>query len=37
LLLPQYESGVDRVAGILEFGELPIIFWLLIWGARTRV
>jgi hypothetical protein len=37
LLLPQYEGGVDRVAGILEFGELPIIFWLLIWGARTRV
>ncbi len=34
LLLPGYESTVDRIAGILEFGELPIIIWLLIWGAR---
>jgi hypothetical protein len=34
LLLPQYEHTVDTIAGILEFGELPIIFWLLIWGAR---
>ncbi len=37
LLLPQFESPVDMVAGILEFGELPIILWLLIWGARERV
>jgi len=37
LLLPQFESRVDTVAGILEFGELPIILWLLIWGARERV
>jgi hypothetical protein len=37
LLLPQFESRVDRVAGIFEFGELPIILWLLIWGARERV
>lgn len=35
LLLPTYESLVDRIAGVLEFGELPVIFWLLIWGART--
>ena len=35
LLLPQYQSPVDMVAGVLEFGELPIIFWLLIWGARA--
>ena len=35
LLLPAYEGPVDRIAAILEFGELPIIFWLLIWGART--
>lgn len=34
LLLPQYEHTVDTIAGFLEFGELPIIFWLLIWGAR---
>ncbi len=37
LLLPQFGSLVDTVAGILEFGELPIILWLLIWGARERV
>jgi hypothetical protein len=36
LLLPQYASAVGRVAMILEFGELPIMFWLLIWGARER-
>jgi hypothetical protein len=35
LLLPRYEGSVDRIATILEFGELPIIFWLLIWGAKT--
>jgi hypothetical protein len=35
LLVPRYESIVDRIAGILELGELPIILWLLIWGART--
>ena len=35
LLLPRYEGTVDMIAGILAFGELPIIFWLLIWGAKT--
>jgi hypothetical protein len=35
LLLPKYESLVDSIAGVLEFGELPIILWLIIWGART--
>jgi len=35
LLLPQYRGTVDTIAGILNFGELPIIFWLLIWGAKT--
>ena len=34
LLLPDYSSAVGRVAMILEMGEVPIIFWLLIWGAR---
>jgi hypothetical protein len=34
LLLPQSAPLVNQVAGILQFGELPIIFWLLIWGAR---
>jgi hypothetical protein len=35
LLLPQYEDLVDAYAGNLELGELPIIFWLLIWGAKV--
>ena len=26
---------VHQVVGPLQFGELPIIFWLLIWGARV--
>ncbi len=34
LLLPQYQDLVDSVASKLEIGELPIILWLLIWGAR---
>jgi len=36
LLLPQYQKLVAQYALILEFGELPIIFWLLIWGARGQ-
>ena len=36
LVLPEYAPLVARVALPLELGELPIIFWLLIWGARTR-
>jgi len=35
ILLPPYEGAVDQVTSILDYGELPIIFWLLIWGART--
>jgi hypothetical protein len=34
LLVPRYEGLVDTIAGKLELGELPIIFWLVIWGAR---
>jgi hypothetical protein len=37
LLLPQYARPVETVAGILEYGELPIILWLLIWGARQKL
>ena len=33
LLLPSYAKAVDQVALICELGEVPIIFWLLIWGA----
>jgi hypothetical protein len=36
LILPHYKSAVGDVAGILELGELPIILWLLIWGAKAR-
>jgi Domain of unknown function (DUF4386) len=35
LLLPRYQGSVDTIAGILNFGEVPIIFWLLIWGAKA--
>jgi hypothetical protein len=36
LLLPRPMSLVGDVAGILEIGEVPIIFWLLIWGAKAQ-
>jgi hypothetical protein len=36
LVLPQYADAVSRVTMILGFGELPIIFWLLIWGAKPQ-
>jgi len=35
-VLPAYASAVGGVAMALEMGELPIIFWLAIWGARPR-
>lgn len=36
LVFPQYEDLVSRVATILQLGELPIVFYLLIWGARAQ-
>ena len=36
LVLPQLEPVVSRFIFILQFGEIPIMFWLLIWGARER-
>ena len=36
LVLPRYEQLVGRIALVLEIGELPFIFWLLIWGMRLR-
>ena len=36
LVFPQYAPLVSRFAMVLGFGELPIIFWLLIWGARAQ-
>jgi Domain of unknown function (DUF4386) len=35
LLLPSYRHLVDQFAMVLEAGELPIIFWLLICGAKV--
>jgi len=36
LALPQYAHAVGRVTEITNLGELPIIFWLLIWGAKPQ-
>jgi hypothetical protein len=36
LLFPTYASAVSRVANILTAGELPIILWLLIMGAKDQ-
>ncbi len=36
LVLPQYRPAVSGIAGVLELAEIPIVFWLAIWGARRR-
>ncbi len=36
LVVPRYAELVGKIALPLEVLEVPIIFWLLIWGARTR-
>jgi hypothetical protein len=36
LVLPRYASLVSQVALPLEVAELPIVFRLLIWGAKTQ-
>src|SRR5437870_2119125 len=36
LLLPAYAPFVDKFASNLTVCELPIIFWLLIWGAKDQ-
>src|SRR6267143_1586878 len=36
LLLPAQRDLVARFADILQMAELPIIFWLLIWGAKDQ-
>lgn len=35
LVLPQY-AYLSRFLTVLEFGELPMVLWLLIWGAKER-
>ncbi|HYY12934.1 MAG TPA: DUF4386 domain-containing protein [Chthoniobacterales bacterium] len=36
LIVPLYRQVVSQFAMVLEIAELPIIFWLLIWGAKER-
>ena len=36
LVVPQYAQAIGQVTGILTLLELPIIFWLLIWGAKPQ-
>ena len=36
LLLPAQRDLVARFADILQMAELPIMFWLLIWGTRDQ-
>ena len=35
LILPQHEKLVGQITMVFNFGELPIMFYLLIWGARV--
>ena len=35
LVIPRYASIVSGIALPFEVAELPIVFWLLIWGAKT--
>ena len=36
LVVPAYAPVVSQVTLPLKVAELPIVFWLLIWGARTQ-
>ncbi len=36
LVLPHSASLLGSLAGMLELGELPIIAWLLFWGAKAQ-
>lgn len=36
LIVPQYVPLVSPITLPLEVAELPIILWLVIWGAKTR-
>lgn len=35
LVVPQYSAMVQPIVSLLVIAEVPIVFWLLIWGART--
>ena len=34
LIAPAWRPAVLQVTGLTNLGELPVMFWLLIWGAR---
>jgi len=36
ILFPQHAHAVSQITMITDIGELPIMFWLLIWGARVK-
>lgn len=36
LIMPSLSPRIGPIAGILEIAEVPIIFWLLIWGTREK-
>ncbi len=36
LLLPRFARVTSQISMILGFGELAIILWLLVWGAKPR-
>ena len=36
LVVPRYAPLVSQIALPLEAAELPIVFWLVIWGAKPR-
>jgi hypothetical protein len=35
LVVPEFEAAVSKIAMPLEIAELPIVVWLLVWGAKT--
>ncbi len=37
ILFPAYRSLVDPVAMVLQWGELPMLVWLLVWGTRLKL
>lgn len=36
LVMPAFRQAVGQFADPLQMAELPIIFWLLIWGAKVK-
>ncbi len=36
VVVPQLPPVFGQLAGVLELGEVPIILWLVIWGAKER-